>query len=69
MNPPELAEDTRPAIPCQAKECSKLGQPRILRGSDYQKWRYHLCDEHEGLFSDSFKKYLARSLKEDARRK
>ena len=58
-----LTLDTRVAVLCQAKECVRLGQPRILRGSDYQMWRYWLCNEHERLFSDSFKKYLANDLK------
>jgi len=58
-----LTLDTRVAVRCQAKECAHLGQPRIVRGSGYRIWRYWLCNEHEGLFSDSFKKYLANDLK------
>lgn len=47
---------------CQAKKFCKSGKLRVLRGPDCRKWKYRLCDEHEAVFDDSFKKYLARFL-------
>lgn len=46
-----------------------MGKVRILRNPvTYEKWVYCICGEHERLFSDSFKKYLARIRKKQEKK-